>query len=160
MTHTLNHVRKFHKAFGHPVAHVPTAADPNTRALRVKLIAEELGELCEALGVDLLLEVKDGVFILQDAVAIKDDNAVDVVAAADALGDLDYVVQGSNLAFGFPAERVVSEIHRSNMSKLGEDGKPIYRDDGKVLKGPNYEPPDVASVLGIHYVQQNLLRKD
>lgn len=147
MTHTINLVRIFHNTFGHPVAKRLTPGDKTLRELRVKLIAEELGELCEALGVDLSLEVKDGVCILQDAQAVKEDHEISLVKAADALGDLDYVIQGANLAFGIPAEAVMAEIQRSNMSKLGDDGKPIYRDDGKILKGPNYRKPNIRAVL-------------
>jgi predicted HAD superfamily Cof-like phosphohydrolase len=72
-----------------------------------------------------------------------------VVAAADALGDLEYVVNGMALGMGIPLPEVVAEIHRSNMTKLGEDGKPIYREDGKILKGPGYEEPQLLKVLGL-----------
>lgn len=158
MTHTINHVRKFHKAFGHPVAGRINPATKELRELRVKLIAEELSELCQALGVGLKLivdprpgdadheDVKD--FMLVEA--LLEDDEVDLVEAADALGDIDYVTQGANLVFGFPAEDVMNEIQRANMSKLGEDGLPIYREDGKIMKGPNYAPPDVAAVLKQH----------
>ena len=81
--------------------------------------------------------------------ATNDDSRVDLIETADALGDLKYVVEGAALVFGIPLEPVFMEIHRSNMSKLGTDGKPIYREDGKVLKGPNYTPPNVAAVLAI-----------
>ena len=146
MTHSINRVREFHSAFGHPIAPAATPGDRKLRELRVKLIAEELTELCEALGVAVKIE-SNGVSSQFVVEAVKDDDQVDLIAAADALGDLDYVVQGANLVFGFPAEPVLKEIHRANMSKLGEDGKPIYREDGKVMKGPNYTPPNVAGVL-------------
>lgn len=146
--HTAVRVREFHEAFGHPVAQAPTPGDAALRELRVKLIAEELAELCSALGVSLLLEVnpqtEEGELVVE---AVLGDDQVDLVEAADALGDLDYVVQGTNVALGFPAEEIVAEIHRSNMSKLGADGKPIYREDGKVLKGPNYRPPNLAPLV-------------
>lgn len=146
MTHTINHVRKFHKAFGHPVAEQINPGTKQLRALRVNLIAEELGELCAALGVALTLEC-NGVTHQLTVQALKDDNEVDLAETADALGDIDYVTQGANLVFGIPAERVMKEIHRANMSKLGADGKPIYREDGKITKGPSYAPPNVAAVL-------------
>lgn len=158
MTHTINHVRKFHKVFGHPIASGINPATKELRELRVKLIAEELGELCQALGVGLKLivdprpvaegeeDVKE--FMLVEA--LLEDDEVDLVEAADALGDIDYVTQGANLVFGFPAEDVMLEIQRANMSKLGEDGLPVYREDGKIMKGPNYAPPDVAAVLKKH----------
>lgn len=148
MTHTIEKVRKFHEAFGHPIAEKPTAATEALRLLRVRLIAEELTELCDALGVEL--EVKKD-FRAEEWVVevgpLLPDYDIDLVEAADALGDLDYVVQGANLVFGFPSEAVLDEIQASNMSKMGEDGKPIYRSDGKILKGPNYFKPDIAKVL-------------
>lgn len=159
MTHTINLVREFHEKFGHPVAGAPDESTEEMRLLRVKVIAEELAELCQALRVDLTLIVEchalDEVEKLGgDYVSVQvypntpDYGEPDLVEVADALGDLDYVVQGSNLVFGIPAEEVVAEIHRSNMSKLGADGKPICREDGKILKGPNYSPPDLASIIG------------
>ena len=73
----------------------------------------------------------------------------DMVEVADALGDMLYILCGTILEHGMQhkIEEVFNEIQRSNMSKLGEDGKPIYRDDGKVLKGPNYFKPDIAAIL-------------
>jgi len=69
---------------------------------------------------------------------------------ADAIADLLYVVYGAALTFGIPTAEVFAEVHRSNMTKLGDDGLPIYRDDGKVLKGPHYSPPDLAPILARH----------
>ena len=71
----------------------------------------------------------------------------DLVGVADALTDLLYVVYGAGHAYGLDLDACFREVQRSNMSKLGEDGKPIYRDDGKVLKGPDYSEPDIKSVL-------------
>jgi predicted HAD superfamily Cof-like phosphohydrolase len=87
------------------------------------LIAEELGELKEA---------------------IRDK---DIVEVADALTDLLYVVYGAGHAFGIDLDKCFNEVHRSNMSKLGLDGKPIYREDGKVLKGQNYFDPDLITIV-------------
>lgn len=156
MTHTINLVREFHEKFGHPVAEAPDESTEELRLLRVQLIAEELSELCQALRINLNLSVEcaseedgpDCDCVVVDATIAHFCGCPDLAEAADALGDLDYVVQGANLVFGIPAEEVVAEIHRSNMSKLGADGKPIYRDDGKILKGPNYSPPDLASIIG------------
>ncbi|MGW8180765.1 MAG: pyrophosphohydrolase domain-containing protein [bacterium] len=67
--------------------------------------------------------------------------AQDFVAVADALGDLAYVVYGAAISIGIDLDSVVDEIHRSNMTKLNPDGTPVLREDGKILKGPNYEPP-------------------
>ena len=69
------------------------------------------------------------------------------MGAADALADLVYVVYGMALETGIDLAAVLAEVQRSNMSKLGADGRPVYRQDGKVLKGPGYLPPDVAAVL-------------
>ena len=71
----------------------------------------------------------------------------DLLEVADALTDILYVTYGAGHAFGINLDECFKEVQKSNMSKLGEDGKPIYRDDGKVLKGPNYFEPDLKSVL-------------
>lgn len=126
MSNTFEMVREFHEKFGHPVktdgADV-TALDERTKALRIALIEEELGELREAVAGD------------------------DTVEVADALADLAYVINGFALVAGIDLPEVTREVHRSNMSKLGADGKPIYREDGKILKGPDYFRPDIAAVL-------------
>ena len=72
---------------------------------------------------------------------------MDIVEIADALTDILYVVYGAGHAFGIDLDECYAEVHRSNMSKLGEDGKPIYREDGKVLKGPNYFHPNLKDIL-------------
>jgi predicted HAD superfamily Cof-like phosphohydrolase len=72
----------------------------------------------------------------------------DLAAIADALADIAYVVYGTALTYGIDLDPVLREVHRSNMSKLGRDGKPLMREDGKVLKSDRYFPPDIASVLG------------
>jgi predicted HAD superfamily Cof-like phosphohydrolase len=110
-------VRAFHAKVGQPDAPAPNISQH--RELRVRLIDEEFRELRDAL------------------------DANDVVEVADALADLLYVVIGSALQWGIPLERVFAEVHRSNMTK--ERGS--KRADGKILKGPNYSPPDVAGVL-------------
>ena len=159
---TIDLVRQFHTTFKHPVAKQLTAGDAALRRLRVKLIAEELAELAQALGVPLELEVKPvglgtygpevmngmkkSVFVAPAALCYSEAN-VDMVETADALADLDYVVQGANLVFGIPAGLVMYEVHTSNMSKLGEDGQPIFNADGKIMKGPNFKKPNIAEVL-------------
>jgi predicted HAD superfamily Cof-like phosphohydrolase len=147
MTSTIDKVREFHAAFGVTDAASPHPCTAEIRELRVRLIAEELCELCDALGVALALTTAGppgGSFVARAYAA---DEDVDLVETADALGDLDYVVQGANLVFGIPAGAVMDEIHRSNMSKLSDDGKPVLRPDGKITKGPKYTPPDIAKVL-------------
>lgn len=144
-------VRRFHEVFGHPVSYDPRQTpDIKTRVLRVQMLASELVELARAMGVALEIDsTRSG--SEDDAVAcgVADADHYDPVEAADALGDLRYIVDGGNLVCGFPGELVFQEIHRSNMSKLGADGLPVKRDDGKILKGPNYTKPDIKTVLGL-----------
>ena len=117
-------VGDFMEAFGQDVQLEPTWPDFNTRELRLELIAEELDEL-------------------SDAVADRD-----MIQIADALTDLLYVVYGAGHAFGIDLDECFQEVHSSNMSKLGENGRPIHREDGKVMKGPGYFEPDLEGILG------------
>ena len=126
MAEAIEHVRSFHDAFGIPNAAVPTGDLGDRDAmLRYKLIREENEEYLEA--------------------ALRGD----LVEVADALGDILYILCGTLLKHGLEHKihEVFREIQRSNMSKLGEDGRPIYREDGKVLKGPAYFRPDIATIL-------------
>ena len=117
-------VLAFHEAFGLTSSPVPSLDVPaELAALRLRLIDEEVGEL-------------------HDAVA-----RGDLVAIADALADITYVVYGAGLSYGIDVDAVVDEVHRANMSKLDEDGQAVRREDGKVLKSARYVPPDVARVL-------------
>lgn len=116
-------VREFHEVFGLPIGASPALLDGDRTGLRYELIREELEELADA------------------------QNGTDLVAIADALADLAYVVYGAAVEYGIPLDAVVREVHRSNMTKLGADGRPIRREDGKVLKGPAYEPPNISQVL-------------
>lgn len=116
-------VGDFMEAMGQEVRIEPGFPSLNVQALRIDLISEEFKELV-------------------DAIATKD-----LVEVADALTDLLYVVYGAGHAFGIDLDSCFDEVHGSNMSKLGEDGRPIYREDGKVLKGPNYFPPDLEEIL-------------
>jgi predicted HAD superfamily Cof-like phosphohydrolase len=118
-----NMVREFMNMFGQEVKTTPKLPKRDVQTLRVKLIAEELKELREAL---------------------KDK---DIVEVADALTDILYVTYGAGLAFGIDLDKCFAEVQRSNMTKLGEDGKPLYREDGKIKKGPNYEDPDLKTIL-------------
>lgn len=74
----------------------------------------------------------------------------DLVALADALADIIYITAQQAVTLGFPIDALLREVQRSNMSKLGEDGEPIFREDGKVLKGPNFSEPDLKSILEKH----------
>lgn len=135
-------VKEFMLAFGHPVYASPTViTDEAWLHMRLELIREELGELYEACG----YEISEW----NEVVPVRQLTTTDVVAAADALGDLEYVINGMALGMGIPLPEIVSEIHRSNMTKLGADGKPIYREDGKILKGPGYEQPILEPILGL-----------
>lgn len=163
--HSISLVRQFHETFSHPVAKKVTPGDAKLRRLRVKLLASELIEFAQAAGVPLELEVKPslkppaledgethmnnmlGRLFVDPAPLCAQDEFADLVEMADALADIDYVCQGANLVFGFPSALVVQEVHRSNMSKLDADGKPIYDEDGKVVKGPNYFKPDIEALL-------------
>tara|TARA_B100000035_G_scaffold65303_1_gene53052 strand:- start:1588 stop:1971 length:384 start_codon:yes stop_codon:yes gene_type:complete len=116
-------VRNFMQAFGQEVKRSPEFPTEETAKLRIELIVEELNELIDA----------------------KEDK--DLIGIADALTDILYVTYGAGHAFGIDLDECFREVQRSNMSKLGEDGKPIYREDGKVLKGPNYSEPDLKKTL-------------
>tara|TARA_B100000579_G_scaffold353529_1_gene308265 strand:- start:108 stop:491 length:384 start_codon:yes stop_codon:yes gene_type:complete len=126
MKKQIEHVREFHNAFG-----IKNLDKPNSNLskevflLRHRLMHEENEEYLEA--------CKNG----------------DLVEIADALGDMMYILCGTILSHGLhdKIENIFEEIQRSNMSKLGADGKPIYREDGKVMKGPNYFKPDIKKNL-------------
>ncbi|MEO1476463.1 MAG: nucleoside triphosphate pyrophosphohydrolase family protein [Pseudomonadota bacterium] len=122
---TLALVRDWHEHFDVPVESKPTL--PSSRvAMRLAILEEEVRELREA--------AEDG----------------DMTEVLDALCDIQYVLDGTFLEFGLHGVKCAAfeEVHRSNMSKLGEDGRPVLRDDGKVLKGPNFTPPDLAPFVG------------
>jgi len=118
-------VREFMTTFGQKVEEQPTLSDLDTRALRIDLIKEEMFELIEALADE------------------------DIVEVADALTDILYVTYGAGHAFGIDLDACFSEVQRSNMSKLGADGKPIYREDGKVMKGEGYSEPNLKPFVGV-----------
>lgn len=125
MKEQLNKVQNFHQVFQQTDAEEPTLTDVDTFHLRYRLMEEENMEYVEA--------------------CIKED----LTGIADALGDQLYILCGTILKHGMQdiIEEVFDEIHRSNMSKLGEDGKPIFREDGKILKGPGYFKPDIKNIL-------------
>ena len=116
-------VRIFMKTYGQEVKDKADFSDARTNKLRIDLIKEELEELTEAMQDKNLLEV------------------------ADALTDILYVTYGAGHAFGIDLDKCFEEVQNSNMSKLGEDGKPIYNEAGKVMKGPNYFKPDLSKYL-------------
>ena len=116
-------VRIFMKTYGQEVKDKAGLSDARTNKLRIDLIKEELEELTEAMQDENLLEV------------------------ADALTDILYVTYGAGHALGMDLDKCFEEVQNSNMSKLGEDGKPIYNEAGKVMKGPNYFKPDLSKYL-------------
>jgi len=126
MKNKIDAVTLFHDTYGLDREDKPTALlSPSKIMLRYNLMKEENEEYLEAA------------------------NNGDLVEVADALGDMLYILCGTIIEHGMQdkIEDVFNEIQRSNMSKLDENGKPIYREDGKVLKGPNYFKPDIASIL-------------
>ena len=118
-----NKVKTFMEIFGQEVKTKPSFSTDKINNLRYDLIKEELEELKEAMENKDLLEV------------------------ADALTDILYVAYGAGHAFGIDLDKCFDEVQSSNMSKLGEDGKPIYNESGKVMKGPKYFKPDLTKFL-------------
>ena len=116
-------VKNFMETFGQEVKTKPSLSSDKINMLRYNLIKEELDELKQAL----------------------DNN--DILEVADALTDILYVTYGAGHAFGINLDVCFEEVQNSNMSKLGNDGKPIYNDQGKVMKGPNYFKPDLSKFI-------------
>jgi predicted HAD superfamily Cof-like phosphohydrolase len=116
-------VKQFMQTFGQKVKTKASFSDEKTNQLRLDLISEELEELKNAMTSKDLLEV------------------------ADALTDILYVTYGAGHAFGINLDKCFDEVQNSNMSKLGSDGKPIYNESGKVMKGPDYFKPDLSKFL-------------
>ena len=113
----------FMKTFGQEVKNKPSFSTDKINKLRLDLIKEELSELTDAMNNKDLLEV------------------------ADALTDILYVTYGAGHAFGIDLDKCFDEVQNSNMSKLSEEGKPIYNESGKVMKGPNYFKPDLSKFV-------------
>jgi predicted HAD superfamily Cof-like phosphohydrolase len=118
-----NKVGIFMKTFGQEVKSKPSFSTDKINKLRIDLIKEELDELKEAMDNNDLLEV------------------------ADALTDILYVTYGAGHAFGINLDKCFDEVQSSNMSKLSENGEPIYNESGKVMKGPNYFKPDLTKFV-------------
>ena len=116
-------VKTFMKTYGQEVKKTPSFPDGKIIKLRIDLIKEELNEFQEAINNKDLLEI------------------------ADALTDILYVTYGAGHSFGIDLDKCFAEVQRSNMSKLGENGKPIYNEHGKVMKGPNYLKPNLKQFI-------------
>lgn len=121
--HPFEQVMEFHQTYNCLITAKPTLPDAANRKLRLDLLKEEYEELLEAEANDDLVEI------------------------ADALADMQYLIQGHAISYGIPLDAVFNEVHRSNMSKLDENGKPIYREDGKILKSALFSRPDIKSIL-------------
>lgn len=125
MSNWYTDVKDFHLAFGQRIGTRPAfPEDINERELRMNLLEEEVNEYFDA------------------------EEALDIVEIEDALADIIYIACGTAVSYGIPLDKVFEEVHRSNMAKL-VDGKPIYREDGKVKKPEGWVPPDIKGVLGI-----------
>lgn len=139
-------VRQFHEVYNLPIAQGLPSVDIDRIHMRMNLIIEEFIELVAAVYGQ---KAADLVASACETIRTVDDNTRDVVESADALADLIYVIYGMALETGISLESVLGQVQASNMSKLGADGKPIYREDGKVLKGPGFFEPDIAGALGL-----------
>jgi predicted HAD superfamily Cof-like phosphohydrolase len=123
-------VKAFTVAMGQPVGEdMNDTSDRLLMKMREDLITEECRE------------------VLAETRRAWDEGTIDKAELTKELADLLYVVYGFAVTFGLPIDEVFERVHRSNMSKLGDDGKPLYRDDGKVLKGPNYQPPKLDDLF-------------
>lgn len=130
-------VKEFQEKFGMTVNENPNICEIG---LRMDLISEEVDELYEE-----VLDPNSNPFS-DDPYKSLDE--IDKVKVAKELADLLYVCYGAAVTWGIDIDACFAEVHRSNMSKLGEDGKPVYREDGKVLKGKNYSPADLTKIIG------------
>jgi len=141
-------VGEFMKAYEQDVHTTARFPSEKIRELRHDLIYEELSELHEAMAKQYDLEDSDDSGIeWPNKLKFINDSRKNLIEIADALTDLLYVVYGAGHAYGIDLDACFNEIQRSNMSKLGEDGKAIKREDGKIMKGPNYSPPNLHGIL-------------
>lgn len=139
-------VRDFHLAFDIGVD-MPVTSD--LLAFRKKLIGEEVEELYAEID-KARTEIENGGSVTRETMA----------AMLKELADVQYILSGMIVTFGMPADRVFERVHQSNMSKLGHDGKPVRRDDGKVMKGPNYHPPILGDLIDVIPVGEDTDARD
>ena len=143
-------VGAFHRAFSLPVEPKPVVPDDATVRLRLALLLEEFHELAEATcqnASDSQQAFLGTLAQAREQLEALGGFQVDLVEVADALTDINYVTYGAGHTFGIDLNACCEEVHRSNMSKLGADGKPVKDARGKVLKGPAYSPPSLAPLL-------------
>lgn len=119
-------VHRFHEIYDCHINAKPGFPSDEIRELRKNLLEEEWTEYTDA------------------------EAANDYVEVCDALGDMLYIIYGTCVSYGIPINEIFQEIHNSNLSKLDENGKPIRREDGKILKGPNFFRPDIAKIVESH----------
>lgn len=130
-------VREFHEVFGMKDPEEIVIPGDKIQRLRFALILEELKELVEEFGYKFTWDLEK-----------VEDKDIIIGNVAKEMADLLYVVYGAAANFGIPIDDVFEEVHSSNLSKLDDNGKPIFRDDGKIMKSHNYRPADVERVLG------------
>lgn len=123
LSQAMLNVLEFHRAFNLPRSTRPRFVNDDLATLRLDLLREEVAEFADATAIG------------------------DLIGIADALADIIYVTYGAALSYGIDLDAAVSEVHRSNMSKLDRDGRPVLRSDGKVLKSDQYSAPDLTAVL-------------
>ena len=141
-------LKEFHEKFGHPTG---TGTNDPTEflkrlELRMKLIEEEANEFYTAAAA----------CAVSAQYGLKENQRVSMVEMIDGIADLLVVVVGTAVTFGIPLATAFERVHLSNMSKLGADGQPIYREDGKILKGPGFFPPALAGLVtdDLEFVQE------
>ncbi len=125
MHEAIRQVEEFYKVFDIPISKKCQLPDQEARDLRMRLLSEEVGEYFTA------------------------EETADMEEIADGLADMVYIICGTALTYGIPLEQVFDVVHRSNMAKLGPEGKPLVRSDGKVTKPEGWKPPDIARVLKV-----------
>lgn len=119
-------VHEFHRVYDCNISSEPKLPDREERSLRIGLLKEEYNEYIQA------------------------EKMGDLVEIADALADMLYIINGTCVSYGIPIDEIFNEVHASNMSKLDQNGKVIRREDGKVLKGPNYFKPKILEIINRH----------
>lgn len=123
MKKAFEQLKEFHEIYDCHRSEKPNLPSQDVRDMRQRILEEEYTEYLDA---------------------EQDNNIVEI---ADALADIIYVAIGTAVAYGIPIDKIFEEVHNSNMSKLGQDGKPLRREDGKVLKGPNYFRPNIKRII-------------
>lgn len=145
-------VKMFHEMYEMPRPSRFTQLPPSRHSLRLDLIVEEVNELIKAAAHEVI-EVQAGDIreynSIEFGVEHIEGQKVDYVEVADGLADIVYVCFGYAIEMGIDLMTVLREVHASNMTKLDESGRPIFREDGKVLKGPNYQKPNISVVIQV-----------